>query len=361
MRFRAFALTFLLAGSAVSLVAQPQPRRATTITALRTYAGFYHQQTVLVVGEIKGLNERATVGNEEGAIKLIAREVPREGKLEVRGQFLDIGRMSPEDPRLIPFNLLERVRTEYQDRWPKPGEELVLVVGGTAPPPPTVKATAPPLRSLAMETSRYDGQQVTITGQFRGRNLFGDLPEAPANSRYQFVLRSGDAAVWVMGVQPKGKTFNFDPTKRIDSGRWVKVQGLVKTARGLTWLEGTSIELAPTPEETTEVTIDLPPPPPVEVLFTAPTEGEADVQVSERIRMQLSRDLDPDTLKDRVRFTPEVAFTTHYTRDNRALEIRPTEPFPPFKSMKLEILDGVKGTDGGAMAPFTLTFTTGGS
>ena len=153
MRFRAFALTFLLAGSAVSLVAQPQPRRATTITALRTYAGFYHQQTVLVVGEIKGLNERATVGNEEGDIKLNAREVPREGKLEVRGQFLDIGRMSPEDPRLIPFNLLERVRTEYQDRWPKPGEELVLVVGGTAPPPPTVNATAPPLRSLAMEPS----------------------------------------------------------------------------------------------------------------------------------------------------------------------------------------------------------------
>ena len=32
---------------------------------------------------------------------------------------------------------------------------------------------------------------------------------------------------------------------------------------------------------------------------------------------------------------------------------------PPFKAMKMEILDGVKGTDGGAMKPFTLTFTTG--
>ena len=28
-----------------------------------------------------------------------------------------------------------------------------------------------------------------------------------------------------MGVQPKGKTFSLDPTKRIDTGRWVKVQG----------------------------------------------------------------------------------------------------------------------------------------
>ena len=343
-------------------MAQPQPRRATTITALRTYAGFYHQQTVLVVGEIKGLNERATVGNEEGAIKLIAREVPREGKLEVRGQFLDVGRMSADDPRFIPFNLVERIRAAYQDRWPKPGEELILILGGTAPAPAATSVTTPPLRSLALEPSRYDGQQVTVTGQFRGRNLFGDLPESPAtSSRYEFVLRSGDAAVWVIGLQPKGKTFSFDPTKRIDSGRWVKVQGTVKTAKGLTWLEGTSIELAPTPEETTEVTIDLPPPPPVEIIFTAPTQGEGDVKVTERIRMQLSRDLNPATLKDRIRFTPEVPFTTNYTKENRSLEIRPTEPFPSFKPMKMEILEGVKGTDGGAMAPFTLNFTTGGS
>jgi len=188
-----------------------------------------------VIGEIKGLNERATVGNEEGAIKLIAREVPREGKLEVRGQFLDVGRMSADDPRFIPFNLVERIRSAYQDRWPKPGEELILILGGTAPAPAATNVTTPPLRSLAMEPSRYDGQKVTITGQFRGRNLFGDLPESPANSRYEFVLRSGDAAVWVTGLQPKGKTFSFDPTKRIDSGRWVKVQGTVKTAKGLTW------------------------------------------------------------------------------------------------------------------------------
>ncbi len=95
---------------------------------------------------------------------------------------------------------------------------------------------------------------VTILGQFRGRNLFGDLPEAPLSNKWQFVLRSADAAVWVMGLQPKGKTFNFDPNKRIDSGRWVKVAGTVRTAKGLTWLEGTSIELAQAPAETaTEV------------------------------------------------------------------------------------------------------------
>jgi hypothetical protein len=359
MRFRLPAVALLVLASAIALTAQPQPRRATTITAIRAYPGFYHQQTVLVIGEIKGLDERATIGTDEGAIKLIARDVPREGRVEARGQLIDAGRMSQDDPRLIPFNLLDRIRAAYQDRWPKPGEELLLLLGSTAPPPAATDVKSPPLRAVAMDPGRFDGQVVTITGQFRGRNLFGDLPEAPTQNRYQFVLRANDAALWVMGLQPKGRTFNFDPSKRIDSGRWVKVQGTVHSARGLTWLDGSSIELAPTPEETTEVAIDLPPPPPVEILFTAPTDGEADVKTTERIRMQLSRDLNPETLKGRIRFTPELAFTTNYTRENRALEIRPTDGFPPFKPVKMEILEGVKGTDGGAMAPFTLTFTTG--
>lgn len=372
MRSRAFISALLVVAAAV-LSAQPQPRRATTITALRAYPGFYHQQTVMVIGEVRGVEDRATIGNEDGAIKLVARETPREGRVEARGQLLDIGRLSQDDPRLIPFNLIERIRTHYQDRWPKPGEELMLLLGGTAPPPTATSAVNPPLRAVAMEPTRFEGQKVSIVGQFRGRNLFGDLPEAPAQNRYQFVLRSSDAALWVMGVQPKGKTFNFDVNRRLDSGRWVKVEGTVRTAKGLTWLEGTSIELAPTPEETTEVEIDLPPPPPVEILFTAPAEGEADVQPAERIRMQLSRDLNPDTLKDNVRLTyagpasnesaaspATIAFTTNYTKENRALEIRPTEPLERFRSVKLEILEGVKGTDGGAMLPFTLTFMTGG-
>jgi hypothetical protein len=367
MRFRTFSVTLALTAVAVTVPAQVQPRRATTIAAVRAYPGFYHQQTVLVVGNVKGSDERATIGTDEGAITIVAREVPREGRVEARGQLLDVGRMPPDDPRFIPFNLVERIRAQYQDRWPKPGEELLLLLGGTADPPAPASATTPPLRAVVMEPARFDGQKITVVGQFRGRNLFGDLPEAPAPNRYQFVLRSGDAALWVMGLQPRGKTFNFDVNRRLDSGRWVKVEGTVHSAKGLTWLDGTSIDLAPTPEETTEVAIDLPPPPPVEIVFTAPTEGESDVRLTERIRMQLSRDLNPATLKDRVRLTysgadsSPIAFTANYARENRALEIRPNEPLQPFKAVTLEILAGVTGTDGGPMQPFTLTFRTGGS
>lgn len=366
MRTRSFLPTFLATVVLVATAAaQVQPRRATTIAAIRAYPGFYHQQIVLVVGDVKGADERATIGTEEGSIKLIAREAPREGKVEARGQLLDIGRMAQDDPRLIPFNLLDRIRAQYQERWPKPGEELLLLLASTTTPPAPSSATAPPLRVVAMEPARYDGQKISIVGQFRGRNLFGDLPESPAPNRFEFVLRSGDAAVWVMGLQPKGKTFALDVNRRLDTGRWVKVEGTVHNAKGMAWLEGTAIDLTPAPEETTEVAIELPPPPPVEILFTAPTEGESDVRVSERIRMQLSRDLDPASLKDRVRLsyaggdTAAIAFTTSYTKENRALEIKPSETLQPFRPIKLEILEGVKGTDGGPMKPFTLTFTTG--
>jgi hypothetical protein len=111
------------------------------------------------------------------------------------------------------------------------------------------------------------------------------------------------------------------------------------------------------------------------VLFSAPTEGETDVRLDTRIRVQLSRDLDETSLKGRVRITyssressdrgepqaPAIEFTTSYARDNRALEIRPVAPWQRFRLVRVELLEGVKGTDGGAMVPFTLTFTTGGS
>jgi len=157
-------------------MAQPQPRRATTITAIRNYPGFYHQQTVLVVGEVKGAAERATIGTDEGAITLVTRDAPREGRVEARGQLLDIGRMSQDDPRLIPFNLLDRIRRAYQDRWPKPGEELMLLLGGSAPPSTATDATAPPLPRPAREPGVKGGRRCRRRPHNNGE---GHVPRRP--------------------------------------------------------------------------------------------------------------------------------------------------------------------------------------
>src|SRR5688500_14943060 len=156
MRNRASAVLVLSVLLLVVVAGQPPSRRATTVTALRSYPGFYHQQTVLVVGEVKGTVERATIGSEEGAIGLIARELPRESRVEARGQFLDIGRMSQDDPRLIPFNLLERIRNAYQERWPKPGEESLLILSHTVPPPGPANVRVRAVRSVAMGPARVE-------------------------------------------------------------------------------------------------------------------------------------------------------------------------------------------------------------
>src|SRR6185436_10212346 len=137
-------------------------------------------------------------------------------------------------------------------------------------------ATTPSLRALALQPWRFEGQKVTLVGQFRGRNLFGDLPSAPGKSRYDFVLRSADAAVWVTDLRPRGKGFDLNVDARVDTGRWVQVTGTVSQDRGLVSVLGATIvtadapELAPAEEERAAPAA---PPEPGEVIFSTPTEG----------------------------------------------------------------------------------------
>ena len=83
-------------------------------------------------------------------------------------------------------------------------------------------------------------QHVTVAGQFRARNLYGDLPQAPpeaAKPKGEFVIKSADAAIWVLGKQPKGHGFRSTPQSRIDTHRWLEVTGVVRPARGLVWID----------------------------------------------------------------------------------------------------------------------------
>ena len=162
--------------------------------------------------------------------------------------------MSQDDPRLIPFNLLDRIRAAYQDRWPKPGEELILLLGGSAPPP---------------AGDRRDGAAASRVGDGAGALRRPEGDDHRAVSRPQPVWRSaggadaeGDSSSccdratrrcgsWA--CSRKAKTFNFDPGKRIDTGRWVKVQGTVHSAQGADLARWHEHRSRAAPEETTEV------------------------------------------------------------------------------------------------------------
>ena len=93
------------------------------------------------------------------------------------------------------------------------------------------------------------------------------------------------------------------------------------------------------------------------------------------VRIQFSRDIDPATLKGHIKphylesqsaergepATPAVEFTYQYAAANRVLEIKFTKPLERFRSLKLDLVDGILGTDGQPLKPWTLTFMLGGS
>jgi hypothetical protein len=298
-----------------------------------------------------------------------------DGPVEVRGQLIDVGRLEPGDaragrePRADAPPAPGALDTE---RWPRPGEELFLRLTRVSEAQPTPTSAAS-IRALAIEPWRFEGQTVTITGNFRGRNLFGDLPDAPGRSRYDFVLRGAEGAVWVTGLRPRGRGFELDVNRRVDSGRWVEVTGTVGRDRGLVLVEGTAIAIVEPPEITEAVEEpEAPAVPltPVEVVFSSPTEGEIEVPRNGPIRIQFSRGLDEATLPGNIRVSyvgaapPANAappgFMLSYDGGTRAVEIRFEEAMAPFRTVRVEVLEGLKGFDGAPVTPFTLTFSSGG-
>ena len=95
--------------------------------------------------------------------------------------------MKPDDIRLSTYDLRQTFKIDPDAPWPRPGDVTAIVATAVAPPPVPAQ---PSIRAIVLNPSRYLDQKVTITGQFSGRNLLGDMPDAPGKSRYDFVLRS---------------------------------------------------------------------------------------------------------------------------------------------------------------------------
>ncbi len=138
--------------------------------------------------------------------------------------------MHSGDPRLAGYDLQKTFHVDPEGAWPRPGQVTAVIASAVvAASPPSM----PAIHAMVLYPARYLDQKVTVTGQFAGRNLLGDLPDAPAKSRYDFVLRSADAAIWVVNIRPKGKDFELALDARIDTGRWIEVSGTLQQGRGL--------------------------------------------------------------------------------------------------------------------------------
>jgi hypothetical protein len=365
---RTLAATLLVLVATGDAASQTPVRRVTTVAALREYPSYFHLQNVLLHGEFVESGTEIVLRGGERDIPVMLNDVSTAaGLIEVRAQLIDVGRLEPGDARLAGY-----AAARDFDPWPRPGDELVLNVTSIAA---TQLATSASVRALALQPWRFEGQKVTIVGQFRGRNLFGDLPSAPAKSRHDFVLRSADAAVWITALQPRGRGFDLSVDARVDTGRWLQVSGTVSLERGLVTIAGMSVTAAEAPEASPveeEAPPPAPPAEPAEVVFSSPTEGEVDVPAGSRVRVQFSRGLNPASLTDRIRVgyvgapapgdaLPPPEFTSAYDAATRAVEIRFARPLEPFRTVRIDLLEGVRTFDGAPVRPWMLTFSVAGN
>lgn len=96
------------------------------------------------------------------------------------------------------------------------------------------------------------GKSVRVVGQFRGANLFGDLPAESRRQPGDWILKDGDQALWVTGRPPKGKGFELDTANKSDTGRWLQVDGKIEAAGAVAYLKASSIQLVARPAAPSE-------------------------------------------------------------------------------------------------------------
>ncbi len=362
----AAAVIAALVAAAAALDAQQPGRIATTVQALLSSAAFFHGRTVIV--EQKLITDRGftQLADSPKPVYVFWKDRPTGDEGEVRAEFYDLGRIEARDSRFTGYDLVQLVEVVNRGQWPARDQIYVLVAASMLPSTP---AKGPTIRSIALSPDDYADRQVKVIGRFKGRNLYGELPFALAKGKWDFVIQSAEGALWVTGVRPKGNGFDLDPSKRVDTGRWLEVTGTVKMQGPTAYIEATAVALAAAPEDA-PVTVALParpPEPPPSVIFSAPIEDDQGADRGAPVRIQFSRDIDPKSIRDRVRASyvnPAAGaavpqFTVTYNDAVHAIEITFAQPLAAFQQVKVDLLEGITALDGQALKPWTLTFTTG--
>ena len=250
------------------------------------------------------------------------------------------------------------------------GQQMVYMgVWGFLGPPddkaPRKSSAQVTLEELVTRPGKLDGKVVTVKGQFRGGNLFGDLPSASRKHSVDWVIKDELFAAWVTGKKPKGPGFEFDRELKRDTGKWLQITGRVMTERGVVTIEATDVTItkAPAAEAASAPPAAAPPPPrpprpkrPPVVVFSLPVDGEREVPPSTVFQVQFSKDMDEASFKDRVllRYAGRAqpgdreldAVRVSYDAGLRTLQIDPSDLLRPGRVVEVVLLPGIVDIDG---------------
>ena len=92
-------------------------------------------------------------------------------------------------------------------------------------------------------------EPIDVIGQYRGGNLFGDVPpdtrlrEGPDD----FVLRDGQFSIWVVGSKPGGNGWSLELLNKRDTSTWLRVRGRIEEINGNYYLRASELEPAQRP------------------------------------------------------------------------------------------------------------------
>jgi hypothetical protein len=222
---------------------------------------------------------------------------------------------------------------------------------------PSPEAT---LEELLTRQGERDGERIRVVGQFRGSNLFGDLPSFSRWKRGDWVLKNDVFAVWVTGEKPKGKGWKLDPKLRRDSGKWLVVEGKARTVEGVVYILADNVELTTAPSPTAHVKKAEPLPPlplktPV-IVFSLPLDGERDIPQDTVFRVQFCNDMEETSFEGRVglRYAGRPrpgdrvldAVSISYDIGRRALTVDPGDLLRSGRAVELILLPGIIDIDG---------------
>jgi hypothetical protein len=99
------------------------------------------------------------------------------------------------------------------------------------------------LEPLVRYPKSAEGRVVTVSGTFRGANLFEDLPPDSRRGRDSWVLRDGPFSIWITGKDPKGQGFSLDVHSKADCRIRLEVQGEIVTENDYIYLRARKIQL----------------------------------------------------------------------------------------------------------------------
>jgi len=228
-----------------------------------------------------------------------------------------------------------------------------------AAPSIATDATTMKLPELISNPDAFQGQRVRVVGQFRGRNVYGDLPAPAFRHRLDWVLKDERAAVWVTGRPPRGRDFKLDPDARDDVRSWLEVVGRPVLRDGQVVLRAEEVALVPAPAAARVKIMRIAGGRGVRpvVVFTLPLDGER-IRSDTRFVLQFNKYMDEDSFPGHVvlRYadSPAAGFATMklaYDEGKRALVVDPGVALEPGRRVECVLLRGILDADGLPLMP----------